>query len=102
MTFIVICVLCFPGSSAAIERLFAHIKKIWKQDSTALLIETLQAILFVKFNMEYSCTEFHRYLITHPGVLRQISSQEKYGFKQPSNSNSNVTSPGAMSVTENE
>lgn len=89
-------VLCFPGSSASVERLFAHAKKLWKPESTALNIQTLRAMLFVKFNMEYTCTEFHRYLQTHPDTVRKISSQEKYNFKQGI-SNKNV-SPGGMSV----
>lgn len=49
--------------------------------------------------MDYTCTEFHRYLNTRPAVLRHIASQEKYTFKQPMPIE---TSPGAMSVIEEE
>lgn len=90
-------VLCFPGSSAPVERLFAKANKVWKQESTNLHIKTLRAILFVKSNMEYTCTEFHRYLKTRPEILRKISSQEKYEFKQVK-LNENI-SPGAMSIS---
>lgn len=72
-------------------------EKIWKQESTALQIKTLKAILFVKSNMEYTCTEFHRFLKTRPDILRKISGQDKYDFKQLKHVDN--VSPGAMSIT---
>lgn len=91
-------VLCFPGSSAPVERVFAKAKKIWKQDSSSLEISTLDSILHVKINMDWSCTEFHKFLKTQPELLRQISSQQKYDFKQPKPVE--AISPGAMSIEQ--
>lgn len=51
-------ILCFPGTSASVERLFAEVNKIWKRQSTALKLSTLKVMLIVKHNMEYSCLQF--------------------------------------------
>lgn len=76
-------ILCFPGTSAPVERVFAKAKKIWKQESSSLQISTLNSILHVKCNMEWTCLEFFKFLKTRPDLLRKISSQDKYDFKQP-------------------
>lgn len=60
------------------------------------MMSTLRSILFTKINLEYNCIEFYDFLKTQPGMLRQISSQDKYNFKQPKPVDS--TSPGAMSI----
>ncbi|RYX79070.1 hypothetical protein EON71_01030 [bacterium] len=86
--------LCFPGTSAPVERLFAHVNKVWTQESSALKIDTLKSILIVKCNMDFSCTEFFQFLKTRKDILKKISSQEKYDFKKPK------ASLGAMSVDE--
>ena len=57
--------------------------------------------MFVKNYMEYTCTEFYRYIKTRPDILRKIASQEKYDFKNPKQK-TNETSPGAMSVDYND
>lgn len=89
-------VLCFPGSSAPVERVFAKAKKVWKQESSALMISTLKSILLVKNNLEYDCINFYNFLKTQPELLRKIASQDKYDFKQPKSDD--ASSPGAMSV----
>lgn len=76
-------VLCLPGTSAPVERIFSIAKKIWKLESASLHMETLKSILFVKHNIELTCTEFYEFLKTQPELLRKISSQNKYSFKQP-------------------
>lgn len=89
-------ILCFPGSSAPVERVFAKAKKVWKQESSALMVSTLKSILFVKINLEYDCIGFYNFLRTQPTLLRKIASQEKYDFKQLELVDK--PSPGAMSV----
>lgn len=100
--------LCLPGSSSPVERIFASIEKIWKLESSNLHVSTLKSILCVKYNTDYSCIEFSDFLKSQPQLLRQIASQEKYSFKQPqpiatiteSTTTASTTnnSPGAMSV----
>lgn len=75
-------VLCFPGTSAVVERLFAEVNKIWKRESTALKLSTLKAMLIVKNNMEYSCLEFFNFLKTQRELLTKIAGQNKYDFKK--------------------
>lgn len=95
--------LCFPGSSAPVERVFATAKKIWKLESSSLQIATLNAILHVKMNMEWSCIEFYDFLKTKPDLLRQISGQDKYVVRQPmtvENMSSDAMSVELASVDE--
>lgn len=87
-------VFCFPGTSTPAERIFSRVNKIWKSESSSFLIKTIKSILIVQFNMEFTCPEFHRYLITRENILKKISTQEKYDFKKPNPKQS----PGAMSV----
>lgn len=95
-SYIVEYILCLPGSSAPVERIFSQANKIWKQESSALLVPTLHSILVVKNNMEYSCIDFYKFLKTQPVLLRQIASQDKYDFKQDHGMASASTS--AMSI----
>lgn len=90
--------LCFFGSSALLERIFANVDKKWKKESSALSIATLKWMLFVKINMNYSCTEFSKFLKTRLELLREISSKEKYNFKQPQQ----AESPSVISVVIDE
>lgn len=71
-------VLSLPATSATVERVFSAMNKSWTQDKTQLNIETLKAILLIKFNMKFTCTDFYKYLKNHPSLLRQISSSDKY------------------------
>lgn len=87
-------ILCFPGTSAPVERLFANVNKIWKQENSRLAITTLRSILYIKNYMDFTCTEFYRFIKSRHDILKQITNQEKYVFKQPVNE----ASPGAMSV----
>lgn len=90
-------VLCFPGTTSPVERVFSEINNIWTKEKSQLEIETIKSILFVKKNMEYTCEEFYEYIKNRPDILRQISSQEKYQFKQQPKPTIE-TSPGAMSI----
>lgn len=89
-------ILCFPGTSAPVERVFAKAKKIWTLEKSSLLPSTLKSILIVKNNMDYECSEFYKFLKDQPDLLKQISTQEKYDFKTPRAIADR--SPGAMSI----
>lgn len=75
-------VLCFPGSSAPAERLFAHGKKIRTEEITTS--SALRSILFVKFNMEshsslseYSSSSFASKLKFNKNTRSSSQSQLK-------------------------
>lgn len=44
-------VMCLPATSASVERVFSAMNKSWTQEKTRLNIETLTAILMIKFNL---------------------------------------------------
>lgn len=67
-----------PGTSAPVERIFSHIKKIWKAESSQLEIRTVKSILYIKHNLKYSCVEFYNHIKKQPALLRQIGSSQKY------------------------
>lgn len=71
-------ILCLPGSTASVERVFSAMNKTWTDEKTNLQIETLKAILTVKCNMKLSCIEFLKYIQTKPELLRPIASSNKY------------------------
>lgn len=93
-------VLCLPGTSAPVKRIFSIAKKIWKVESASLHMQTLKAMLYVKYNIDYTCTQWFEFLKTQPELLRKIASQDKYTFKHPTSSasSSNNISPSAMSI----
>lgn len=80
----------FPGTPAPVERIFAHVEKLWQVESSALAVETLKSMLLVKCNMEFSCLNFYDFLKTQPELLRKIAGQDKYSFKEPRSSEMSV------------
>lgn len=74
-------ILCLPGTTATVERLFSNVNDIWTEDKTRLYIETLKAVLCVKNNINYKCVDFHKFLLSQPELLRQISGKDKYQTK---------------------
>lgn len=89
-------ILCLPGTSAPVERVFSSIKNIWKTESSQLKMEILQSMLFVKNNIDYSCIDFFHFLKSQPQILRQISGQGKYNFRE----SGVVAETSAMSMAE--
>lgn len=81
MAAIVEYILCLPGSTASVERVFAAMNKTWTDEKSNLYIETLKSILTVKVNLKMTCLEFYDYIKTKPALLRQIKSKEKYILK---------------------
>lgn len=75
--------LCLPGTNAYLEIIFSIVDEIWNDNKSQLLVPTLRAILNVAVNLEYSCTDFYRFLLTQPQILQQIHSSEKYEKQRP-------------------
>lgn len=92
-------ILCLPGSSAPVERVFSSAKNIWKTESSQLHVKTLKSLLFVKNNLEYTCVEFYDFLKKNQNhsLLKQIASQEKYDFKFPKSRETIETETAAQS-----
>lgn len=75
-------ILCLPGTSATVERIFSLIKDIWSDDKSQLQIETLKCILYVRYNIKMTCLEFYNFLKNQPQMLQAIGSNAKYTFKK--------------------
>lgn len=71
-------VLSLPATTASVERVFSAMNKSWTEEKTRLKVETLRAIMIIKFNMKLTCTDFYKYLKNQPLLLRQIASDNKY------------------------
>lgn len=59
MAAIVEYILCLPGSTASVERVFASMNKTWTAEKSQLQVETLKAILRTKINLKMTCVEFY-------------------------------------------
>lgn len=75
-------ILCLPGTSAAVERVFSLINDVWSSEKSQLSIETLKCILLVRYNIKMTCLEFYDLLKSKPKLVEQIGSVDKYSFKQ--------------------
>lgn len=81
-------ILCLPGTTAPVERIFSAMNKTWTEDKSMLSVESLKAILMVKYNLKYSCVEFYNFLLSKPDLLKKISGQNKYKPESPTPSTS--------------
>lgn len=71
-------IFSIPATSATIERVFASVNKLWREEKTRLQIKTLKSIVILKYNMDYTCTEFYKILKTTPELLQKVRSSEKF------------------------
>lgn len=74
-------ILCLPGTSAPVERIFSLITEIWSVDKTQLKVDTLKHILYTRYNIKLDCLQFFDFLKSQPKLLEKIGSNEKYAFK---------------------
>lgn len=72
--------LTVPGTNAPTERVFSLMNAMWTADKTALKVDTLHAMLQVKFNMG-KCERFLDILNHDPELVKKIHTSEKYDFK---------------------
>jgi hypothetical protein len=64
--------LCWPGSSASIERVFAHMNYIWSEKMSQFHVYKIQAMLALKSNTDSSYETFNGKLASNPGILKKI------------------------------
>lgn len=77
-------ILCLPGTSAAVERIFSLINDVWSSEKSRISIDTLKKILVVRYNMKMTCLEFYDFLKSKPKLLEEIGKSDKYAFKDKS------------------
>lgn len=74
-------ILCLPGSTAPVERVFSAMNKTWTDEKSNLKVETLKAILTTKVNLKMTCINFFQWIKEQPDLLRKIHSREKYKLR---------------------
>jgi hypothetical protein len=68
-----------PGTSAAIERVFAITNALWTDRKNRFLIETIKAVIVTKMHFEeLSCNDFYTLISNSPKLLQEICSFMKY------------------------
>ncbi|KAG8234289.1 hypothetical protein J437_LFUL015014 [Ladona fulva] len=68
----------FYRTNAATERVFSTVNKVWTSEESKLSVETLKAILCVKYNLTNSREKFHDLLNNDSNLLKKIHSNKKY------------------------
>lgn len=92
---------CLPGANAITERVFSEVTHSWKKESSQLSIDTLKVMLIVKFNLDYTCSEFFDFIKGNTEILKQMTSQNKYDFKNAGTKSANEESVNLnMSIDE--
>jgi hypothetical protein len=74
-------ILCFPGSSATVQRLFSVMNTMWSKEKSRLSVETKRATLVVrqkKCVME--CEKFYDKVLKDRNLLRKNTLSEKYSW----------------------
>jgi hypothetical protein len=67
-----------PVSNSFIETVFSLAKAQWTDSRNSLLPATVKALLQVKVNYDFNCSEMHSYLIGNKDLLQKIQGNEKY------------------------
>lgn len=67
-----------PGTSTDVERLFSIINDVWSPDKSNMSIETLEAILTIKFNLSMNCIDFYKSVQNDKKLLLSAHSSKKY------------------------
>lgn len=67
-----------PVSNSFIETIFSLAKIQWTDARNRLKPDTVKALLQVKVNFDYNCTEMHSYLLGNKDLIRQVQGNEKY------------------------
>lgn len=73
-------ILSIPVSNALVERIFSLCGAQWTDPRNSLKVETVKCLVQIKMNYDLNCSEVYNLLISSPQLLKQIMSNEKYGF----------------------
>uniref|UniRef100_A0A8C2HJN4 HAT C-terminal dimerisation domain-containing protein n=1 Tax=Cyprinus carpio TaxID=7962 RepID=A0A8C2HJN4_CYPCA len=71
-------VLCLPGTSAPVERVFSLMNASWTDEKSRQSVTTMKAMLFVRINFGLDCSAFYDKLLKDKRTLAKIGSSEKY------------------------
>ena len=69
----------FP-SNAYCESIFSVVKSLWTDEKNRMNLELLNALVSVKKNTDYKCTDFYQSISTNTTLLKKAKEVEKYHF----------------------
>jgi hypothetical protein len=67
----------FP-SNAFCESVFSAVNSVWTDQRNSFLIETVNALISVKYNSEFECMEALDLFLSKPELLQQAKNNDKY------------------------
>ena len=71
-------ILCLPGNTAPVERIFSVMNSMWTKEKSRLSVETMKAMLIVRQNNDMECDKFYHKVLKNVNMVRKIASSEKY------------------------
>jgi hypothetical protein len=74
-------ILCLPGSTAPVERIFSVMNTVWSKEKSRLSVETTRATLVVRQNWVMEGEKFYDMVLKDRNLLRKITSSEKYSWQ---------------------
>lgn len=78
ITILVEMALSLPGTNANVERTFSICNDYWTSEKSRLSVDTLQAIIIVKINIDEDCISFLNTLKQSDRLLKEIHKSNKY------------------------
>lgn len=66
------------------------VEDYWTDDKSRTDIETIKTFVFIKYNWEFTCSEFHDNLKKNARLLKGVGGKEKYDKTQATPSNNAV------------
>jgi hypothetical protein len=69
-------IVCLPGSTAPVERIFSVTNTMWSKEKSSLSVETMRATLVVRQNCVMECEKFFDKMLKERNLLRKITSSE--------------------------
>jgi hypothetical protein len=68
-----------PGTSAAIEGVFAITNALWADKKSRFLVQTIKAVIVTETHFEeLPCNDFYTLISNNPKLLQEICSSTKY------------------------
>uniref|UniRef100_H3AQJ8 HAT C-terminal dimerisation domain-containing protein n=1 Tax=Latimeria chalumnae TaxID=7897 RepID=H3AQJ8_LATCH len=78
-------VFSVPCTNAFVERVFSVLGNLWTDERNRLGVGLVKSELCIRYNLKYSCLEFHDVTIKNKTLLAAAKSNSKYKFKKKRN-----------------
>jgi hypothetical protein len=65
-------ILCLPGSTASVEKIFSITNSMWCTEKSRLSVESMRAMLIVRQNCNMECDKFYDKVLKDRNLLREV------------------------------